>query len=57
LSSGLIAGEAIAGVLIAIPMAAKMELPDWNSSFAPWVSLAAVTFVAGLLIRAGTAKN
>ena len=29
LASGLIAGEAIAGVLVAIPMAAEVELPTW----------------------------
>jgi len=57
LSSGLIAGEAIAGVLIAIPMAAKINLPDWGSDFAPWFTLMAVVFVAGLLIRVGTTKN
>ena len=57
LSSGLIAGEAIAGVLIAIPMAAKIKLPDWSSGLAPWFTLMAVVFVAGLLIRVGTAKN
>ena len=57
LSSGLIAGEAIAGVLIAIPMAAKQKLPDWGTDMAPWFTLAAVVLVAGLLIRAGTSKN
>jgi len=57
LSSGLIAGEAIAGVLIAIPMAAKITLPDLESSFSPWLTLASMLVVAGLMIRAGTAKN
>jgi putative OPT family oligopeptide transporter len=57
LSSGLIAGEAIAGVLIAIPMAAKMTLPEWGGAFSPWLTLAAMALVASLLIRAGTAKN
>lgn len=57
LSSGLIAGEAIAGVLIAVPMAAKMNLPEWGGAFSPWLTLAAMALVATLLIRAGTAKN
>lgn len=57
LSSGLIAGEAIAGVLIAIPKAAEVELPDLSSSYAPWFTAAAVLLVAVILIRAGTAKS
>ncbi|MCP4093727.1 MAG: oligopeptide transporter, OPT family [Planctomycetes bacterium] len=57
LSSGLIAGEAIAGVLIAIPMAAKIELPDMEGSISPWLTLVSVLVVASLLIRAGTSKN
>ncbi|MDP7061924.1 MAG: oligopeptide transporter, OPT family [Planctomycetota bacterium] len=57
LSSGLIAGEAIAGVLIAIPMAAKIKLPDMESSFSPWLTLVSMLVVASLLVRAGTAKE
>lgn len=57
LSSGLIAGEAIAGVLIAIPKAKDITLPDLDSTAAPYLTVAALVVVAGLLYRAGTAQR
>ena len=53
LSSGLIAGEAIAGVLIAIPRAAEVTLPDWQGAWTPWLTAGILVVVAGLLLRAG----
>ncbi len=55
LSSGLIAGEAIAGVLIAIPKASKIELPNLEGAFAPFLTVVALTAVAISLYRASTA--
>jgi putative OPT family oligopeptide transporter len=52
LASGLIAGEAIAGVLIAIPRAAEIKLPDASGAWTPWLGAAVVTLVLGLLYRA-----
>lgn len=57
LSSGLIAGEAIAGVLIAIPKASKVTLPDLDGAAAPYLTVAAIVVVCGLLYRAGTAQR
>ncbi|MBC8370292.1 MAG: oligopeptide transporter, OPT family [Planctomycetes bacterium] len=56
LSSGLIAGEAIAGVLIAIPKAAEQELPDWQGSYSPALTALAILFVVQLLFKVGSKK-
>ncbi|MFT7517180.1 MAG: putative OPT family oligopeptide transporter [Myxococcota bacterium] len=57
LSSGLIAGEAIAGVLIAIPKAAEQELPEWYmATYSPILTGLAMLLVVQLLFRVGTKK-
>ena len=45
LASGLVAGEAIAGVLIAIPKAAEIPFPDWGN---PFVAPLAVLMLVGM---------
>jgi len=57
LSSGLIAGEAIAGVLIAIPKARKVILPEWDGAYTPYLTAFAVVIVALLLYRAGASRK
>jgi putative OPT family oligopeptide transporter len=57
LSSGLIAGEAIAGVLIAIPKAAEYELPNLQSSNSTIITVIAMFFVVQLLFKIGTKKT
>jgi len=57
LSSGLIAGEAIAGVLIAIPMAAEIALPNLENAFTLALTAFAMVGVVLLLVRTGTLKN
>ncbi len=47
LASGLIAGEAIAGVLVAIPKANEIALPDWSSSYSDAGSL---LVMAGIVV-------
>ncbi|WP_051331033.1 OPT family oligopeptide transporter [Aneurinibacillus terranovensis] len=49
LSSGLIAGEALMGIIIALGVSAGLKLPD-NPFFSPWVSLIAFLAVAAVLI-------
>jgi len=57
LSSGLIAGEAIAGVLIAVPKAAEIALPDWAGPWSPWLTAGVLAFVFTLLYRAGPTRT
>jgi putative OPT family oligopeptide transporter len=57
LSSGLIAGEAIAGVLIAIPKAADQELPDMNGAYSPILTGLAMLIVVQLLFKVGAKKS
>ncbi len=57
LSSGLIAGEAIAGVLIAIPKAAEQELPDMNGAYSPILTGLAMLIVVQLLFKVGAKKS
>jgi putative OPT family oligopeptide transporter len=57
LSSGLIAGEAIAGVLIAIPMAAEIALPNLENAFTLALTAFAMVGVVLLLVRTGALKN
>lgn len=57
LSSGLIAGEAIAGVLIAIPMAAEIALPNLENAFTLMLTAVATVGVVLLLVRTGALKN
>lgn len=52
MSSGLIAGEAIAGVLIAVPKAAEITLPNWEGSWTPWLTAGVLVLVTTLLYRA-----
>ena len=54
LSSGLIAGEAIAGVLIAIPMAAEIALPDLEGAYTLMLTALAMVGVVFLLARTGS---
>jgi putative OPT family oligopeptide transporter len=49
LSSGLIAGEAILGIVLAAVIAAEVALPEWPLPF--WVSLLAFAGVAWVLYR------
>jgi putative OPT family oligopeptide transporter len=51
LASGLIAGEAIAGVLIAIPKAQNIALPDWGGDWSMPLSLFSVLFILYLFLR------
>ena len=57
LASGLIAGEAIAGVLIAIPKASKIALPDLEVAFTPLLTAAAIMAVAVMMYRASASKS
>lgn len=57
LASGLIAGEAIAGVLIAIPKAAKVPLPDLHSDFTPYLTAFAMAGVAIMMYRASVSQK
>lgn len=57
LASGLIAGEAITGVLIAIPKAAKVQLPDLEGAFSPFLTTFALTAVIVLMYRASTSQK
>ncbi|MDP6963018.1 MAG: oligopeptide transporter, OPT family [Planctomycetota bacterium] len=57
LSSGLIAGEAIAGVLIAIPKAAEKELPNLESASTPILTAISVILVVQLLFRIGSKQS
>lgn len=59
LSSGLIAGEAIAGVLIAIPLAAKVELPKLLEAGTTMNLLTGLAFVGvcAWLIQAARARS
>lgn len=57
LSSGLIAGEAIAGVLIAIPKARNIILPSWEGGMTPYLTALAIIFVAFLIYRAGSNRT
>ena len=55
-SSGLVAGEAIMGILIAVLMLFQLKIPfltDWPQStgWADWASLAALMAMVLLLIR------
>ncbi|MCH2111585.1 MAG: oligopeptide transporter, OPT family, partial [Planctomycetes bacterium] len=49
LASGLIAGEAIAGVLIAIPKAQNIQMPNLANDFSSYGTTLGVLFVLGLL--------
>jgi len=55
LASGLIAGEAIAGVLIAIPKASEVKLPNWEVGLSPLWTASAVLLVMFLLLQ--TSRN
>jgi putative OPT family oligopeptide transporter len=57
LSSGLIAGEAVAGVLIAIPMAAEVALPDLEGAYTLMLTALAMVGVVFLLARTGSKAN
>jgi putative OPT family oligopeptide transporter len=57
LSSGLIAGEAIAGVLIAIPKAAEQELPNLTQSYSPILTGLVMLIVVQLLFKVGAKKS
>jgi putative OPT family oligopeptide transporter len=51
LASGLIAGEAIAGVLIAIPKAQNIALPDWSGDWSMALSSLGVLIILSLFLR------
>lgn len=53
LASGLIAGEAVAGVLVAVPKARRIALPDWDGPLAGPLALLALAGCVALLLRAG----
>ena len=56
LASGLIAGEAMAGVAIAVPKAMEVELPEWTNAFTDVLTVFAVAVVAFLLLRVSKAR-
>ncbi|MDP7245311.1 MAG: oligopeptide transporter, OPT family [Planctomycetota bacterium] len=51
LASGLIAGEAIAGVLIAIPKANEIALPDWSGHSNMFSALLGLLLILYLFLR------
>lgn len=57
LASGLIAGEAIAGVLIAIPKAAEIDLPNLEGAFAPFLTSFTLIAVAFLMYRSSVSPK
>lgn len=57
LASGLIAGEAIAGVLIAIPKAAQVPMPDLEGAFTPFLTSFAMAGVVIMMYRASVSQK
>jgi putative OPT family oligopeptide transporter len=53
LASGLVAGEAVAGVLVAVPRAREVALPDLEGPWSTPLALGALALLAALLVRAG----
>jgi len=53
MASGLVAGEAVAGVLVAIPKAQEVDLPDWAGAWSLPLSLLCLAALAVLLVRVG----
>ncbi|RMH02515.1 MAG: oligopeptide transporter, OPT family [Planctomycetota bacterium] len=57
MASGLIAGEAVAGVLVAVPKAGRIVLPDLDGRWSPALSLLALAAVGLVLSRAGARED
>jgi putative OPT family oligopeptide transporter len=58
-AAGLITGEALTGILIAIPIvvSGRADVLSLGTHLGPWVGLAVLAFVGWLLFRSGAGKH